>query len=125
MFAEHVGVHTTSVDVEQPGELVAQPGGIQHRAGADHAFRRQATGLGNELRHDVDRIADHDDNPAGTAQPFADVTRDRRGDGQAVEARCAVDRTPTGRDDDGIAVVRHRLDRSRRHRAGCIEGRAV
>jgi len=124
MFANHMCVYGVSIDVYGPTDDVSEPGGVQHRAGANDARVRQARDLSHLLREDVDRITHDDQCAAGALKLLADGLHHGRVVAKQIQTRFAGSASsPSG--DNNYVGIRHFLDRRGPDESGWIERRAV
>ena len=116
MLANHLCVHRVCVDVQRASDHVPQACRVEHRAGAEHARGRQARGLRERERQDVDRIGDHHDQAGVAAQCLGNAAHDGGILAREVEARLRGRATLAGGNDDR-ARIEHVVERGDAH--GC------
>ncbi len=78
VLAHDIGMDVGIRKAKELRQGVAQPGGIQHRAGADDLVRGKTQRLVGHIRHDVRRVVGHDQDAAEVVllQLLADAFRD-------------------------------------------------
>lgn len=127
MLTEYVSVHVFGVESHMRGQPRAQPGGIQHGAGADDLGFRQVGGLQNRIGDDIHRVADH--HIHRIRREPGDLRHDRFNDIyirlRQVNARLAGFAGHTDSDDDNVGIdrvfVSAGMDIDRRAERGSLE----
>ena len=61
VFAQHIGMDGSGINIKDPGHQASQPGRIQKRAGADNFFRADPRYFRQQVGYNIQRIRDTDD----------------------------------------------------------------
>ena len=108
MAAEYHGLDVAHRDVERFGEEGAVARRVQQASHAEYALARKARGLHRDIAHDVERIADDDEDRLG--RRLRDLLGHRLHDAgvgvEEVVARHARFAGDAGGDDDDVRVLR-------------------